>query len=51
MGCGASTSNPPLTDTKMRLIAEMPPDKRAKCEEVFSSLDKDGNGEFTTRGR
>eukprot|EP01043_Picozoa_sp_COSAG02_P013736 COSAG02_NODE_555_length_20407_cov_11.072878_5_plen_107_part_00 len=47
MGCGASTSNPPLTDTKMRLISEMPDDKRRACEAVFSSLDKDGNGSIT----
>ncbi len=47
MGCGASTSNPPLTATKMRLISEMPDDKRRACEAVFSSLDKDGNGSIT----
>lgn len=47
MGCGASTSNPPLSATKMRLISEMPDDKRRACEQVFSSLDKDGNGSIT----
>jgi|EP01043_Picozoa_sp_COSAG02_P003459 hypothetical protein len=47
MGCGASTSNPPLSATKMRLISEMPEDKRRACEQVFSSLDKDGNGSIT----
>ena len=34
MGCGASTSNPPLSATKMRLIAEMPEEKRRVCEQV-----------------
>lgn len=38
MGCGASTSNPPLTATKMRLISEMAEDKRRACEQV--SVDK-----------
>ena len=44
MGCGASSGNPPLSDTKMRLISEMPPQKRRDCEDTFSALDKDGNG-------
>ena len=47
MGCGQSTHNPKLSETKMRLISEMPPDKTALCHQTFKSLDKDGNGSIT----
>ena len=48
MGCGASSGrNPKLSDTKMRLIGEMPPDKTELCKETFRALDKDGNGSIT----
>ena len=30
MGCGASSSNPPLTETKMQLIRDIPADVRAQ---------------------
>lgn len=47
MGCGASSSNPALSETKMALIADIPAELRVMCQQTFEALDKDGNGSIT----